>query len=830
METSEILNMKPEIHEEDEEEEKICRICHSPGDSENPLQYPCACSGTMKFVHPKCLLRWIKQRITFECEVCKHKYFVHRVYADNTRTRLPLKEFVGGIAKKTCHVLHLCLRICVSGFYQLLMLPLLAFWTWRLSFVRSLFEARKIVHRHMSPTTFMMDWLYGTGYLLIMMLVMRSLAWHGIIRPPDEEVAENRAHIAFPIINGVLITVPLSLGRILLHCLSWCFSAGESLSSVGKQPLLYRSSALYDVITLATGYMVVVSLAFAYSGIPIRTVTSKIRYYLRKFLTTMVHIFFLIIYLGVLHLVNGWWLDVCTITMLGKTISDRVDFFSKFPLLSSSMHWALGIVYMFQIHISISLLQRILRREVLYFLQDLADPLFIVFRVLTGVQVQVQASQFLFSIVVNGILIVFLVYLPVVLAIQSAPTIFPLHISVSDPFTEIPVVMLLFQICLPCSIELRKTVEALLHQWVTAVCSVLGLSGFLCSRPEDIGAKEKVKVERRQDSLIAAQDPNNNISTSQNFGGVENYAGDAIANGYTFVLRVVLLVVLAWITLFLLYSSLIIVSLPLGRVLFSSIFNLLIAHGIKCNDLYAFFIGNFSIWTFFTGARYFIEYFKARKAHLQFNEICKLFCIIIETCVLLSLWIIVIPVLTGLLFEFSIMVPIRASVVEFPVLFLYQDWAVGFYFFKLWRTLVLLNHRILLVDESWRNKFERVSDNDFLKVPGHWMMQEILIPVVMTLLTSLCFPYIFARWIVPSLGFSQTVNSIVYRFTWVAYVTIIVLFSCAKKFPAWITNLHSSIRDDLYSSLGLQNFGEVITEYENEIGKLVRWPSQSQGR
>ncbi|MCL7027829.1 hypothetical protein MKW94_026710, partial [Papaver nudicaule] len=71
---------------------------------------------------------------------------------------------------------------------------------------------------------------------------------------------------------------------------------------------------------------------------------------------------------------------------------------------------------------------------------------------------------------------------------------------VSDPFTEIPVVMLLFQICLPCSIELRKTVEALLHQWVTAVCSVLGLSGFLCSGPEDIGAKEKVKVERRQDS------------------------------------------------------------------------------------------------------------------------------------------------------------------------------------------------------------------------------------------------------------------------------------------------------------------------------------------
>ncbi|XP_026394069.1 probable E3 ubiquitin ligase SUD1 isoform X1 [Papaver somniferum] len=329
----------------------------------------------------------------------------------------------------------------------------------------------------------------------------------------------------------------------------------------------------------------------------------------------------------------------------------------------------------------------VLRKEVLEFLQNLADPISIILHGLTN-EVHLQASRFLFSIAVNGILMIYLVYLPVTLAIWLAPTIFPLHISVSEPFTEIPVVMLLLQLCLPYAIELRETVADLIHQWVTSVCCVLGLSDFLCSRPGDIGGKDNVKVETEQDEVhdgIAAQDPKESTFTSQNFDGVENCASDPSDNGYALVLRVVLLVVLAWITWLLFSSSLTIVSLPLGHVLFSFFSNLPITHGIECNDLYAFFIANISIWTSFTGARYFIRHFKLKAGitPLRFRDFCKLFCIIVESCVILSLWIIVIPVLIGLLFEFSFMVPVGALVVKGPPLLLCQDWAVGFFFFKL---------------------------------------------------------------------------------------------------------------------------------------------------
>ncbi|KAI7989710.1 putative E3 ubiquitin ligase SUD1 [Camellia lanceoleosa] len=99
-----------------------------------------------------------------------------------------------------------------------------------------------------------------------------------------------------------------------------------------------------------------------------------------------------------------------------------------------------------------------------------------------------------------------LVFLPVKLAMRMAPSIFPLDISVSDPFTEIPADMLLFQICIPFAIEhfkLRTTIKSLLRYWFTAVGWSLGLTDFLLPRPEDNNGQESGNGEpARQDRLL----------------------------------------------------------------------------------------------------------------------------------------------------------------------------------------------------------------------------------------------------------------------------------------------------------------------------------------
>lgn len=53
------------LEEDSEEEGDLCRICQIPGGSPtNPLLEPCACVGSLQFVHQECLKRWLKVKIT----------------------------------------------------------------------------------------------------------------------------------------------------------------------------------------------------------------------------------------------------------------------------------------------------------------------------------------------------------------------------------------------------------------------------------------------------------------------------------------------------------------------------------------------------------------------------------------------------------------------------------------------------------------------------------------------------------------------------------------------------------------------------------------------
>lgn len=142
------------------------------------------------------------------------------------------------------------------------------------------------------------------------------------------------------------------------------------------------ASRLSDVTTLAVGYMFIFSLVIFYLGIVtlirysrgepltmgrfygIASIAETIPSLFRQFVAAMRHLmtmikvaFLLVIELGVFPLMCGWWLDVCTIRMFGKSISQRVEFFSLSPLASSLVHWVVGIVYMLQISIFVSLLR-----------------------------------------------------------------------------------------------------------------------------------------------------------------------------------------------------------------------------------------------------------------------------------------------------------------------------------------------------------------------------------------------------------------------------------------------------------------------------------------
>ncbi|XP_011000129.1 PREDICTED: probable E3 ubiquitin ligase SUD1 isoform X2 [Populus euphratica] len=1017
--------------DDEEEEGDVCRICRNPGDAENPLRYPCACSGSIKFVHQDCLLQWLNHSNARQCEVCKHPFSFSPVYSENAPARLPFQEFVVGMAMKTCHVLQFFLRLSFVLSVWILIIPFITFWIWRLAFVRSFVEAQGLFLSHISTTVILTDCLHG--FLLSASIVFiflgatslrdyfrhlrelggqdaereddgdqngaraarqqpglanrnvageanaedaggaQGIAGGGqIIRRNAENVAARwemqaarlEAHVeqmfdglddadgaedvpfdelvgmqgpvfhlvenAFTVLAsnmiflGAVIFVPFSLGRIILYYISWLFSfasvpvlstvmpltdtafslanitlknaltavanltsevedsgvlgevadmlhanasglneVANNLSSPLSANLLKGASVgtsrLSDVTTLAIGYMFIFSLVFFYLGIisfirytrgepltmgrfyGIASIAETIPSLFRQFLAAMRHLmtmikvaFLLVIELGVFPLMCGWWLDVCTIRMFGKSMAQRVQFYVISPLASSLIHWVVGIFYMLHISIFVSLLRGVLRQGVLYFLRDPADPNYNPFRDLIDDPVHKHARRVLLSVAVYGSLIVMLVFLPVKLAMRMAPSIFPLDISLSDPFTEIPADMLLFQICIPFAIEhfkLRTTIKSLLHYWFTVVGWALGLTDFILPGPEDSGGRDNGNAEQgRQDRLqvaqlggqdravvaLAAGDDQNRTTLTAGSSAGEDDSDEQSDSEYSFALRIVLLLVVAWMSLLIFNSVLIVVPLSLGRALFNAIPLLPITHGIKCNDLYAFVIGSYVIWTALAGTRYSIEQIRTKRATVLFNQVWKWCGIVLKSLALLSIWIFVIPVLIGLLFELLVIVPLRVPVDESPVFLLYQDWALGLIFLKICTRLVMLDQVMPLVDESWRTKFERVREDGFSRLQCLWVLQEIVFPIIMKLLTALCVPYVLARGVFPVLGYPMAVNSAVYRFAWLGCLCFSLLCFCAKRFHVWFTNLHNSIRDDRYLiGRKLHNYGEDLGE-QNE--------------
>lgn len=145
-----------------EEEEDVCRICRTSGEINSPLYYPCACSGSIKYVHQECLLQWLNHSNTRHCEVCKHPFSFSPVYAENAPSRLPFQELVLGAALKAGRGLRFSMRLFLVLSVWLLFIPFTTCWLWRLTFVRTFQEAQNLVSVRFTPVLLLTDCVYGS--------------------------------------------------------------------------------------------------------------------------------------------------------------------------------------------------------------------------------------------------------------------------------------------------------------------------------------------------------------------------------------------------------------------------------------------------------------------------------------------------------------------------------------------------------------------------------------------------------------------------------------------------------------------------------------------
>ena len=119
---------------------EICRVCRSEGTSEQPLFYPCLCSGSIKYIHQDCLIEWLKHSRKKYCELCKHPFTFSPVYAEQMPQSIPVSVLVWGLVKKVLHFGKVGFSLSFSAFLWLLIVPLLTTQIFRYYFGWNLHE------------------------------------------------------------------------------------------------------------------------------------------------------------------------------------------------------------------------------------------------------------------------------------------------------------------------------------------------------------------------------------------------------------------------------------------------------------------------------------------------------------------------------------------------------------------------------------------------------------------------------------------------------------------------------------------------------------------
>ncbi|KAH7064229.1 RING finger membrane protein [Paraphoma chrysanthemicola] len=115
----------------DKDEADTCRICRGEGSPDEPLFYPCKCSGSIKYVHQECLMEWLSHTQKKHCELCKTSFRFTKLYHPGMPNRIPTAVF---IRRAAMHVVNMFLTWCrgvLVACVWLLLLPWCMRVVWR---------------------------------------------------------------------------------------------------------------------------------------------------------------------------------------------------------------------------------------------------------------------------------------------------------------------------------------------------------------------------------------------------------------------------------------------------------------------------------------------------------------------------------------------------------------------------------------------------------------------------------------------------------------------------------------------------------------------------
>lgn len=187
-----------------------------------------------------------------------------------------------------------------------------------------------------------------------------------------------------------------------------------------------------------------------------------------------------------------------------------------------------------------------------------------------------------------------------------------------------------------------------------------------------------------------------------------------------------------------------------------------------------------------------------------------------KSAVAFSVLLGVIPLLFGRLLELVVVVPLRVPLDQTPVLFVWQDWALGVLYTKIACAVTMMGPEWAL-----RRAIERAYRDGIRNMDLSFVLRELAAPVVASFGLALAVPYAIAHGIVPMLVASPHLRNLIVRrlYPFLLLVTLVagvILFQIRQ-----FRKLYEHIKNDKYL------VGRRLVNYDHRRHKSPTPPTSS---
>lgn len=523
-----------------------------------------------------------------------------------------------------------------------------------------------------------------------------------------------------------------------------------------------------------------------------------------------------VVEIGLLPLVCGWWLDICSLAMFDASLKDREASFVSAPGTSIFIHWLIGMIYVYYFASFILLLREVLRPGVLWFLRNFNDPEFSPIQEMIHLPILDQIRKLLISAVIFGSVVLLMLWIPIRILKTAFPSFLPYRVSLNNDthVNELSLELLLLQVILPALLEqghTRNWLKGFVGGWCKVIAWILNIHSYL------LGDNNENSEEAERQAAANAE-ANNRENQDGGLGAahqallmVEPPSGfQPYTRPTFFVARLIGLLISVCISLVI--SSVLALTVPvwLGRKVMSiwlvsttptttsvsAPTNVTVTEDLtmtlKVHELYTAACGLYLCWLTARAISLVLSWLPQGRAAMM--DRLKQWCLIgIKTALASFLLLGLIPLLFGLLLELVVIVPLRVPIHQTPILFIWQDWALGVLYTKIACAITMMGPEWFL-----RTAIERAYRDGIRDIRVELIMKNIVTPVVACFGLALSIPYVTAYSIVPLfISNLQTRNVIarrIYPFLLLISVVCLIVVFQIKQFK----KLYEHIKNDKY--------------------------------